>query len=113
MKPVVKISCLPHDRAEDWYVNLQVTIVAAVVAANVGISNENDMIVLMPMDLMKKGLGQEIIVEINFVRMEQYKMLSATLNVVKKFNRDAYVEGCFTYGDGGTAVLTRLEMEVY
>jgi len=98
IKPTVKIWCLLHDHPEPWLVNLQETIVKQVVElANAGIHNENDMTVLFPPDLMKKGLGQEIVVEIDSVHEDQIQMTEVILKVVKSFNRNAFVQVTFTY----------------
>ena len=96
MKPVIKVWCLPPD-VEDHYNDLHQAIVRAVVALNVGISDQNDMVVLMPTDLMKMGLGEEIIVEIDSARVEQNRILDAVLGVIKVFYPKAYRQGSFTY----------------
>lgn len=97
MKPVIKIWCLPHDQTEDDYKKLHQAVVAAVVKANVGIKNQNDMVVLMPKDLMDYGLGEEIIVEIDCVGEDQCGMLSPVLDAVKSLYPKAHVQGKTNY----------------
>jgi hypothetical protein len=62
--PVIKVWCLPQ--MEEAKLNeLHQTIVAAVVGVEeLGLKDENDMTCLFPPDMMKYGLGSEIIVEV-------------------------------------------------
>lgn len=99
MKPVVKVWCLPHDQPEQDYNKLHAAIVDVVVETNFGVHHQNDMIVLMPMDLMKKGLGEEIVVEISFYKVKPpsdsgcFRVLYNVCRVVKELYPDAYVQG--------------------
>jgi len=64
---VIKVWCLPN-AIEDKLNRLHKAIVGAVVPiSELGVKSENDMVCLFPADLMKYGLGQEIIVEIDGV----------------------------------------------
>ena len=99
MRPVVEISCLEHDHSERWYVNLYEMIVREIVKADVGILDSAGVVVQMPTDLMKKGLGNEITVKIDFGREDQSRMLDAVLKVVRAYNQNAFVQGYFTYID--------------
>lgn len=61
---VVKVWCLPPDQSEDVLRRLHLTIVDEVFKIReLGINDENDMVVLFPSDLMKYGLGEEIVIE--------------------------------------------------
>ena len=62
---VIKVWCLPSDQSEDDLNRLHQAIVKAVVSVSeLDVKDENDMVCLFPADLMKYGLGEEIIVEI-------------------------------------------------
>lgn len=63
---VIKVWCLPSDQSEDDLNRLHRVIVkAAVSIPELCLQDENDMTCLFPADLMKYGLGEEIIVEID------------------------------------------------
>ncbi|KKS65765.1 MAG: hypothetical protein UV34_C0009G0036 [Parcubacteria group bacterium GW2011_GWB1_42_6] len=63
--PVIKVWCLPSGQSEDDLNRLHKKIVEAVVSVSqLGLRDQNDMTCLFPPDLMKYGLGEEIIVEI-------------------------------------------------
>jgi len=63
---VIKVWCLPSDQSEDALNLLHKAIVEAVISVSEGgVKDENDMVCLFPTDLMKYGLGEEIIVEIS------------------------------------------------
>ena len=63
--PVIKVWCLPSGQTEDDLNRLHQAIVKAVVSVKeLGLKDQNDMTCLFPPDLMKYGLGEEIIVEI-------------------------------------------------
>ena len=63
---VIKVWCLPSDQSEDDLNRLHQAIVkAAVSISELCLRDENDMTCLFPADLMKYGLGEEIIVEID------------------------------------------------
>jgi len=63
---VIKVWCLPPDQTEDSLNLLHKAIVEAVVSIpKLGVKDESSMVCLFPADLMKYGLGEEIIVEID------------------------------------------------
>lgn len=63
--PVIEVWCLPNNLTEDDLHILHRRIVAAVVSVSeLGLEDETDMTVLFPPDMMKYGLGEEIIVKI-------------------------------------------------
>jgi len=98
MKPVIKVWCLPHEQSENDFVRLHRAIVGAVVSSKVnGVNGQDDMVVLMPTDLMKKGLGEEIIVEFDPANhshaKECLKALGAILDAIKRLYPKAYVQG--------------------
>jgi len=63
--PVIKVWCLPSGQTEDDLNRLHQAIVKAVVSVSeLGLKDQNDMTCLFPPDLMKYGLGEEIIIEI-------------------------------------------------
>ncbi|MFH1178180.1 MAG: hypothetical protein V1711_00430 [bacterium] len=63
-KMVVKVWCLPK-MMEVELNELHKNIVAAVVSVKeFGLGSENDMVCLFPSDMMFKGLGEEIIIEV-------------------------------------------------
>lgn len=61
-KPEVRISCLPLQTEEEYQL-LHRAVVAAMIQADIGVKSEDDMILLLPPDLMKKGLGQEVAIK--------------------------------------------------
>lgn len=63
--PVIKLWCLPNDLDEERLRELHKAVVAAVVGVKeLGLRGEQDMITLFPPDMMKYGLGTEIIIEV-------------------------------------------------
>ena len=63
--PVIKAWCLPSGQTEDDLNLLHQSIVRAVLSVpELGIKSQNDMTCLFPPDLMRYGLGEEIIIEI-------------------------------------------------
>lgn len=63
---IVKVWCLPADQPEDVLRRLHLTIVEEVFKMRVlEVNDEDDMVVLFPPDLMKYGLGKEIVVEVS------------------------------------------------
>ena len=64
MKPVITVYLLPPQH-EDWMQRLHADIVAATMTCLPYIKSEEDMITLFPPDLMKKGLGEEIHIQIS------------------------------------------------
>lgn len=64
--PIIKVWCLPASQSEDGLRILHKTIVHAVVSVSkLGLKDQNDMTCLFPPDLMKYGLGEEIIIEVS------------------------------------------------
>ena len=71
--PIIKVWCLPFTE-EEGLNKLHQTIGRAVVGVReLGFKDENDMTCLFPSDMMKYGLGSEIIVEISglFIKPER------------------------------------------
>ncbi len=63
--PIIKVWCLPKSTEEDLN-RLHQTIVGAVLCiSELGLRDQNDITCLFPPDLMKYGLGEEIIIEIS------------------------------------------------
>lgn len=63
IKPVLKVWCLPS-MPEEALNKLHADLVDAVITIKrFGVSGENDIIVLFPPDMMRHGLGAEILVE--------------------------------------------------
>lgn len=102
MKPVIKVWCLPHDQSEEDYIKLHLAIVAAVISSNIGVNSQNDMIFLLPTDLMRKVLGEEILVEFDLphYHSECSDVLERVLDVVKGLYPKAYVQGRLLYNNG-------------
>jgi hypothetical protein len=63
--PVIKVWCLPSGQSEEDLKHLHQEIVKAVLSVTeLGLHDQSDMTCLFPPDLMKYGLGEEIIIEI-------------------------------------------------
>ena len=98
---VIKIWCLPI-QGEEKLNNLHRSIVSAVVSINeLGLKDEKDMMVLFPSDLMKYGLGKDIIIEISGLSQEKHRttkvlqrLAEETGKTVKNLYPKAKVE-CF------------------
>lgn len=88
---VIKVWCLPTQKEEELR-ELHKAIVAAVVETNlIEVKNQNDMVVLFPSDLMKYGLGEEIIVEIGGLqRREGFSMSECLAERVGKAIQSSY-----------------------
>lgn len=90
--PVIKVWCLPAELKEDDLRQLHRQMVNAVVSVReLGLKDQNDMTILFPVDMMKYGLGEEIIVEVEmFERPERApevkKRLVANLGFVLKMH---------------------------
>ena len=72
--PIIKVYCLPEGQDEKNLNRLHKAIVKAIISiSELRLKDENEMTCLFPPDLMKYGLGQEIIVEIDglFERSER------------------------------------------
>jgi len=79
--PVIKVQCLPADQTEENLRRLHEEIVDGVVSVReLGLRDQNDMTCLFPPDLMKYGLGEEIIVEVTGL----YEKPERTLEVRNK-----------------------------
>jgi len=63
MKPVVKVWCLPEITEKELRNLFREIVTALCSIESLGIDNETDLIVLFPKDMMKYGLGTEIVVE--------------------------------------------------
>ena len=64
--PIIKIWCLPGSQTEDDLRHLHKEIVEAVVSIpELGLKDETQMVCLFPPDMMKYGLGSEVIVEVS------------------------------------------------
>ncbi len=102
--PIVKVWCLPDGLTEDDLRAIHKSIVAEAVGQDVGIKDETMMTVLFPPDMMKYGLGSEIIIEVLtglFVRRglgadAREKFAKAMVRAVKKLYPKPMVE-CFIY----------------
>ena len=101
--PVIKVWCLPQ-MTEEQLNKLHKNIVHAVVGiTELGLKDESDMTCLFPPDMMRYGLGEEIIVEVTglFEKPERSKnvrrLLAAMLGLrVKEIFPNAHIE-CFIY----------------
>lgn len=100
--PVIKAWCLPSGQTEEDLNVLHQSIVKAVVSvAELGIKSQNDITCLFPPDLMKYGLGEEIIIEVGglYQKPERTKKVRQRLarnigEAVKELYPKARVE-CF------------------
>lgn len=96
---VIKVWCLPADQTEDELNKLHRALVGAAMRfPELGIRGEQDMLNLFPADLMKYGLGTEILIEVSGVPEEseddwQVKRClgNALADTVKKFYPEARV----------------------
>jgi len=102
--PIIKIWCLP-EVDEPKLNELHQSIVRAVASVEeLGVKDEKDITCLFPPDMMKYGLGSEIIVEVTglFAKPERTdeirQRLAAQLGqVVKDLFSDAQLVECFVY----------------
>lgn len=102
--PVIKVWCLP-DIDEPKLNALHKSIVRAVVSVEeLGIKDENDMTCLFPPDMMKYGLGAEIVVEVTglFAKPERTDEVRQQLaerlgQAVKELFPDTQLVECFVY----------------
>ena len=98
--PIVKVWCLPDGQTEGDLQSLYGRLVDAVLAVTVlGLRDRHDVTFLFPTDLMKFGLGEEIIVEIGglYEKTErtkevQDKLAAAVGKVIKETYPEAKVE---------------------
>ena len=101
--PVIKVWCLPK-QTEAQLRELHKYIVTAVVSVeDLGLKDEGDMTCLFPPDMMRYGLGEEIIVEVSGLlekperTKETRRMLAAMLGLgIKEMFPNAHIE-CFIY----------------
>ena len=107
MKPVIKLWCLAHDKTEEDYNLLHLMIVRAVVGAKIGVESQDDMVLLLPRDLMQKGLGEEIIIEVDFNDAAHLKAALAVRDEVKRIFPLAYVQTKVIYPDPNGQVWMR------
>jgi len=89
----IKTWCLPK-MTQDTLLELHQAIVSAMVKIpELGIKNENDMCNLFPGDLMKYGLGTEILIEISGIDCDdRYEVAKKVGAVVKKMFPKANVD---------------------
>ena len=102
--PVIKVWCLPvvdEPRLNELHQNI---VKAVVSVGELGVKDENDITCLFPTDMMKYGLGSEIIVEVAglFVKPERTNEVRQRLaerlgHVVKELFPDAGLVECFVY----------------
>lgn len=100
MKPVIKVWCLPK-MTEDQLRQLHAEIVAAAMKVRgLDLRDENDLVCLFPSDMMTYGLGEEIIIDVTFVRypqtanamMRQQQLAQALGEMMHKMFPKAYIE---------------------
>lgn len=79
--PIIKVWCLPPTEEEELNKLHQAIVRAVVGVQELGFKDENDMTCLFPSDMMKYGLGSEIIVEISglFIKPERSASAIQTL----------------------------------
>lgn len=101
--PVIKIWCLPKSGEEELKQLHKGLVATAVNIAELGLKDENDMTMLFPPDMMKYGLGSEIIIEVTGLFEKpgrsdavRNRLAAALGNVVKTHFPEAKVE-CFVY----------------
>jgi hypothetical protein len=102
--PVIKVWCLP-DIDEPKLNALHKSIVRAVVSVEeLGIKDENDITCLFPPDMMKYGLGSEIVVEVTglFAKPERTDKVRQRLaeqlgQAVKELFPETQLVECFVY----------------
>src|SRR3989338_8158119 len=101
--PVIKASCLPA-QSEDDLRKLHKTIVGVVTGVTeLGLKSEKGMTVLFPPDMMRYGLGEEVIIEVTglFEKPERTNEVRQTLahnlgTAIHELFPDA-MEECFVY----------------
>ena len=85
---VVKVWCLPPGQSEGDLNCLHKAIVrAAVSVSDLCLQDENDMVCLLPPDLMEYGLGEEIIVEIDGLPNIPRKNLTVREQLAKRVGK--------------------------
>ena len=90
---VIKVWCLPLEQGEESLNRLHQSIVATVTSiTELGLKDENDMVCLFPADLMKYGLGEEIIIEISGLRQLQGLSLDDACRIDWASFRDQFAE---------------------
>jgi hypothetical protein len=100
--PVIKVWCLP-DAGEAKLNELHKSIVRAVVdVSELGVRDEKDITCLFPSDMMKYGLGTEIIVEVSglYEKPERtaevrQRLAQGLVDAVKEQFPDTEVIKCF------------------
>ncbi len=66
MKPIVKVYCLPAGLSENQLNDLFKDIVSAMISVEeLGVVDEDDVLVLFVPDMMAYGLGKEVLAEID------------------------------------------------
>lgn len=106
IKPVLKVWCLPVLPEEKLVILHKDLVAAAASVKQLGLNNnENDLIVLFPADMMRYGLGSEILIEYNDVvdhwRRDSLELarLAAKLGNVVKHIPNAFVQSEVVTGD--------------
>jgi hypothetical protein len=111
LKPVIKLWCLPANRSQSFYERIYKAVVRAVIASAVGPKTKDDLIILMPSDHMKMGLGEEIVIEIDFVdwTIHHSHLLNAVYRTIVKKFPNVDVRGKLTYADpDGKLLITHM-----
>lgn len=96
-KPVIKVYLLPA-WSEDKLLALHADIVEAVVGVpELKLKTENDFYTLFPSDLMLKGLGSDIVVEMmipmgGHIYELELRIIARVTSAIKKHLPDAYVQ---------------------
>jgi hypothetical protein len=86
---VIKTWCLPAGQSEGGLRILHKTIVNVVVSVpELGLKDQNDMVCLFPSDLMKYGLGEEIVIEVTDIS-EKPKYTKKAFQELKENIREA------------------------
>lgn len=96
IKPTLKVWCLPLTEEEELVALHEDLVAAAVSIKELRLKSERDLIVLFPADLMKHGLGSEVLVEYDHsdeAPGDVFDSLAAKLgNVIKKHMPRAFIQ---------------------
>lgn len=85
--PVIRVNCLP-EQTEDQMRNLHQKIVAAVTSiSELGLKSQNDMTCLFPGDMMKYGLGEEIVVEVFGLFIERERTIAVRTRLAEAIGK--------------------------
>ena len=105
-KMVIKLWCLPK-QTEGELQSLHRALIENLIKVEVGVEDENDVIVLFPPDAMAYGLGSEILIELSHIptppnmRSDTLKrrLAASTRTVVKRRFPRAHVQGSFLWSE--------------